>query len=212
MSAAAAVEAVWGLPQDMPKHEGQQACKQTGLSNSFSSKQKLIEVFKEAATVTLNAIVCKTVACLPLLMCVSTAPCCLPLKRAARRSRYALAVLFLHFFPILPSFSFRFRPPEAHSCSLSESFFCFGPPLRNSLCVLACWKRWKESERHDMSRFGVLLLGFGFRHELPIDPNFPSAVEREESEDSTRLWLAVGTWIWRPLLGSLYFVKSTKNH
>ena len=92
MSAAAAVEAVWGLPQDMPKHEGQQACKQTGLSNSFSSKQKLIEVFKEAATVTSNVLSFETVAWLLVghltLMCVSTAPCCLPQKRD-KKKRFA---------------------------------------------------------------------------------------------------------------------------
>jgi hypothetical protein len=185
VSAAAAVEAVWGLPQDMPKHEGQQACKQTGLSNSFSSKRKVIEVFKGAATVTSNAIVCKTVAWLlvghlPLLMCVSTAPCCLPLKRAARRSRYAPLFCFCIFF--LHCLRFRFRSDfgllkliPVRSLSL---FFVSAPPneIRFACCLAGkdgkdSGKSPKESEKKDMichdSRFGVLLLGFGFRHELP---------------------------------------------
>ena len=87
MSAAAAVEAVCGLPQDMPKHEGQQACNQIGLSNRFSSKRKVIEVFKEAATVTSNVLSFETVAWLSVghltLLCMSTA--CLPPKRNKKK-------------------------------------------------------------------------------------------------------------------------------
>jgi hypothetical protein len=73
----------------MPKHEGQQACKQTGLSNSFSSKQKLIEVFKEAATVTSNVLSFETVAWLLVghltLMCVLLLPLPPPPLTAAAR-------------------------------------------------------------------------------------------------------------------------------